>query len=79
MQGSCSTQHVPTQSLLSHYETWQKRMQDLSGPRTYQEVINTTTSEKALRPFNPELKTIHVVDAGTEGIASSVFQEQDNG
>ena len=37
------------------------------------------TSDTALRPFNPELKTIHVADAGPEGIALSVFQEQDNG
>ena len=37
------------------------------------------TSDTALRPFNPELKTIHVADAGPEGIALSLFQEQDNG
>ena len=47
--------------------------------RAYQEITNTMTSDAALRPFNPELKTIHVTDAGPDGIASSVFQEQDNG
>ena len=42
--------------------------------QAYQEI----TSDTALRPFNPELKTIHVADAGPERIASSVFQEQEN-
>ena len=47
--------------------------------QAYRDIVTTMTSDTALRPFNPELKTIHVADAGPEGIASSVFQEQDNG
>lgn len=35
------------------------------------------TSSTALRQFNPTLKTIHITDAGPEGIASGlrVYQE----
>ena len=36
-------------------------------------------SDTALKPFHHKLKTIHVAEPGPEGIASSVFQEQDNG
>ena len=41
-------------------------------------MVTTMTSDTALRPFYHELKAIHVAEAGPEGIASSVFQEQDN-
>lgn len=44
-----------------------------------QEITNTMKSDTALRRFIPELKTLHVADAGPDGIVSSVFQGQDNG
>ena len=37
------------------------------------------TSDTALRPFDPQLKTILVTDAGPGGIAASIFQELDDG
>lgn len=37
------------------------------------------TSSSASRPFNPELKTIHITDAGPQGIAASIFQESSSG
>ena len=37
------------------------------------------TSNTALRPFDPTLKTIHITDAGPEGIASSLYQETTQG
>ena len=83
MQDSCLTQQVPMQSLLNHYATWWKRMQDLSCPcsvnSAYHDNVTTMTIDTALRSYNPELKTIHITDVGPEGIALSVFQKQDNG
>ena len=37
------------------------------------------TSESALRPFDPDLKTMLVTDAGPGGIAASVFQVNPDG
>ena len=47
--------------------------------KAYQTIMQSMTSNTALRPFQPDLKTIHIADAGPEGIASSIFQEQHNG
>ncbi len=42
----------------------------------YNDILQTMTSTTALRPFDPSLKTIHITDAGPEGIASSLYQEK---
>ena len=49
--------------------------------QAYHDIVTTNckTSDTAFRLFHHELKTIHVAEAGPEGIASSVFQEQGNG
>lgn len=47
--------------------------------QAYQEILRTMTSETALRPFDPKLKTMLVTDAGPGGIAASVFQETPDG
>jgi hypothetical protein len=46
---------------------------------SYKSIMHTMTSTTALRPFDPKLKSIHVADAGPDGIASSVFQEESDG
>ena len=47
--------------------------------QAHQEILQTMTSNTALRPFDPTLKTIHITDAGPEGIASSLYQETTQG
>ena len=47
--------------------------------QAYKEILQTMTSNTALRPFDPTLKTIHITDAGPEGIASSLYQETTQG
>ena len=47
--------------------------------QAYHDIVTTKTSDTALRPFHHELKTIHVAEAGPEGIASGVFQEKGKG
>ena len=46
---------------------------------SYQEILEAMTGDTALRPFDPDLPTKHVADAGPEGIASSLFQEAPDG
>ena len=41
--------------------------------QAYKEILQTMTSNTALRPFYPTLKTMHITDAGPEGIASSLL------
>ena len=43
--------------------------------QSYQNIMKAMTCEAALRPFDPQLRTILVTDAGPGGIAASVFQE----
>jgi hypothetical protein len=45
----------------------------------YLSIMQTMISTTALRPFDPKLKSMHVSDAGPDGIASSVFQEDGDG
>lgn len=45
----------------------------------YRAIMKAMTSETALRPFDPELATVHVADAGPEGIAASVYQIRGDG
>ena len=45
----------------------------------YEDIVKAMTSDTALRPFDPQLKTILVTDAGPGGIAASIFQELDDG
>ena len=47
--------------------------------QAYQSILKAMTSVTALRPFDPDLKTILVSDAGPDGIAASVFQELKDG
>ena len=47
--------------------------------RSYQNIIAAMTSETALRPFDPALPTKLVTDAAPNGIAASVFQEEETG
>ena len=46
---------------------------------SYQNIIAAMTSDTALRPFDPRLKTKLVTDAAPNGIAASVFQEEETG
>ena len=45
----------------------------------YLSILNSMTSDTALRPFDPTLKTNLVTDAGPTGMAASVFQELKDG
>ena len=47
--------------------------------QAYKEILQTMTSNTALRPFDPTLKTIYITDAGPQGIASSLYQETTQG
>ena len=47
--------------------------------QAYKEILQTMTSNTALRPFDPTLKTIYITDAGPQGSASSLYQETTQG
>ena len=47
--------------------------------QSYQNIIEAMTSDTALRPFDPSLKTKLITDAAPNGIAASVFQEENTG
>lgn len=49
-----------------------KRTSSPACEQNSQEITNARTSHTELRPFKLELKTIHVADAGPEGIVSNV-------
>ena len=40
----------------------------------YDAIMKAMTSENALHPFDPKRRTIHVSDAGPEGLAARIFQ-----
>ena len=46
---------------------------------SYRKIITAMTSDTALRPFDPKLNTKLVTDAAPNGIAASVFQEDESG
>ena len=41
--------------------------------QAYKEILQTMTSNTALRPFDPTLKAIQITDVGPEEIASSLY------
>ena len=43
--------------------------------QSYNQIISTMTSETALRPFDPKLRTVLVTDASQVGIAATVYQD----
>lgn len=43
----------------------------------YQKIMQALTSDDALRPFHPNLKTKLITDASPYGISASIYQEQD--
>ncbi|XP_043245814.1 uncharacterized protein K02A2.6-like [Amphibalanus amphitrite] len=47
--------------------------------QAYQAILKAMTSETALRPFDPQLPTKLVTDAGPDGIAASLFQVTSDG
>ena len=47
--------------------------------RAYSCIMDAMTSETAVRPYDPKLKTKLVTDASPTGIAASVFQELEDG
>ena len=53
---------------------WSQQCED-----AYNQIIEAMTSETTLRPFDSELKTKLVTDAGPTGIAASIFQELPDG
>ena len=44
----------------------------------YHEITSIMTSDSALRSFNPSKKTVMVTDTGPQGIATSIYQENDS-
>ena len=53
--------------------TWSQECED-----AYKKIMHALTSENALKPFNPELKTKLITDASPVGISASLYQEQSN-
>ena len=47
--------------------------------QSYQNIVAAMTSDTALRPFDPTLPTKLVTDAAPNGVAASVFQEDETG